>query len=77
MTQVTQRRDALWTTGCEDDMIRALGKCEWICREAGISWLTAAHLPELWQREAMIVFGVKAPHEKAYVRFLSGKAKVR
>jgi hypothetical protein len=31
----------------------------------------------LWQREAMIVFGATAPHEKAYVHFLSGKAKGR
>jgi hypothetical protein len=38
---------------------------------------TIRALPELWQREAMIVFEVTAPHEKAYVHFLSGKAKGR
>jgi hypothetical protein len=31
----------------------------------------------LWQREAKIVFGVMAPHEKVYVHFPSGKAKGR
>jgi hypothetical protein len=60
--------------GCENDTIPALRECEYHTENSGSA---GAHLSELWQREATIVFEVTAPHEKVYVEFPSGKAEGR
>jgi hypothetical protein len=51
-----------------------LGRVSRSVWDAGISGLAGAHLPESWQRGAMIVFGVTALHEKPYMHFPSGEA---
>ena len=41
---MTQRRVVLWTTGCENDTIQALGESEWICQGC-VNFVVGRHSP--------------------------------